>query len=794
MNEFEEGLSAQMNMTIRRSSSLVVPAVILALATTAIAQEKPAGFTDYGVGAKVAECRGVFGTQTADGRCLVIANGLDTSPISYVLVTDIDTGETKQYFCPEDVPQSAPYGSLMHSNGKFYTTQGSIFLEFDPAAGEWTFQATGSPIGSAYIGFTEGPDGTVWAGSVYQTGLISFNPETRELKDHGRMDPKEKYLSHLAVDEAGWVYCGIGNARCNIVAYNPATSEKRQLVKEEDRVTGAGNVYPTNDGAVCGVVVGKHYRLFEGQATPIEKADVPPRREVGNIGWGAKTGSFPDGRRVRAYNLPDKWLEVYNPETDETKRIEFDYETEGVTITSLGLGPNGIVYGSTCHPMHMLKLDVNEQTLEDFGPIPRIGGGNMCAFACQGQYVVGASYGGGRLWLYDPNKPWNPAGDHVHIGLSPQELIEVAEMEDGKVVYDGNNRVALIQGTKLGAEAHFKLNAPADGKYYLYIFPFRSPLYATAQFLLDGKEIGAPYEATNWAYNVVAMPPLGPVDLEAGEHRLTARIVDAQSGYEKYRTTHLWFGIRAIEFTQQRLDKSIIGYVRNPRVLAKWKRDICRPRTALAHPDGKHVMMAGYAGYGLCGGGIGIYNLQTDDELLLTAEEDLLPGHSCITLKALPNGDLVGGTAIGAPGGGHQVATAGELFILDWKTKKITFHAAPPGESTSVVSIQVTADGLVYGLTSKSIFFVFDPKTEEFTHSESFEEYGGVPRHALQIGPDGNLYAALTNAIVKIAPDTLEHEKLADTPVGVTSGGPVVNGLLVFAHSSHVWSYRVPCL
>ena len=90
--------------------------LVLLVAAGALAQ---GDFTDYGAAAKVAESRGVVTTQTADGRCLVIANALDQSPISYVLVTDIDTGETKQYFCPEDVRQSAPYGSLMHSNGKF---------------------------------------------------------------------------------------------------------------------------------------------------------------------------------------------------------------------------------------------------------------------------------------------------------------------------------------------------------------------------------------------------------------------------------------------------------------------------------------------------------------------------------------------------------------------------------------------------------------------------------------------------------------------------------------------------
>ncbi len=756
--------------------------VLAFMAGAAMAQD---GFVDHGVGAKVAESRGVVTTQTADGRCLVIANALDEGPLGYILVTDIDTGETKQYFCPEDVRQSAPYGSLMHSNGKFYTTQGSIFLEFDPAAGQWTFHAQGSPIGSAYIGFTEGPDGTVWAGSVYQTGLISFNPQTRELKDHGRMDPEEAYLNTLAVDEAGWVYCGIGTARCNIIAYNPASGEKRQLVAEEDRVTGSGHVEPTNDGAAYGIANGKYYRLFEGQATPIEKADVAPRRDVRNIGWGAKTGSFPDGRSVRAYNLPDKWLEVYNPETDETKRIAFDYETEGVSITSMAEGPEGIVYGSTCHPMHFLAFDTATKTLRDMGPIPEVGGGNFCAIAAQGDIVIGAQYSAGRLWAYDVNLPWNPTSRREGLRIDAQDLMKGSECKDGHWSYLSSHEVAFLCGDKFGAEGTFKLDAPADGKYYLYIQPYQSARYCTVQFLFDGEEIGEPYVATHPNTQAGPVQRYGPLDLQAGEHRLSVRALETE-GQEP------WCAICSVDLTQELREQALVEEQVNPRVLGQWHRDICRPRTALAHPDGKHVMMAGYAGYGLCGGGIGIVNLETGEDTLLTADEDLLPGHSCITLKALPNGDLVGGTTIGAPGGGHTTATEGELFVLDWDTKKIAFHMVPVAGDSSIVSLQVAADGLVYGLSGSSTFFVFDPDKREIVHSESFKAYGGVPRHALQVGADGKLYAMMTGAILRITPGSFEHEKLADTPVSISAGGALANGLLVFASGSHVWSYQVP--
>jgi len=747
------------------------------------------GFKDYGVAAPAQESRGVVACKDDNDHYLVLGNAMD-----FLLVTDIDTEETAQYWMPEGVPGSYPYGSIMASNGKFYICYGATFMEFDPTARDWTFHEVPEGRDGCYIGFTEGPDGVIWCGGCPNTRLVSFNPETRELKDYGQMDEAEKYLNSLAVDSSGWVYGGIGTARCNIVACNPATGEIIQLMDEADRKHGTAVVYPAEDGKVYASYGGQYYRCFEGNIEKIAKEEAGKQKSVGNIGWGNTRFNLPDGRRVAAYSMPERYMKIHNPETDETKTITFDYETVGASVTSLAAGPDDKIYGSSCHPMHYFTYAPATDELTDHGGVPAIGGGNFCAITSQGNYVIGAEYAGGRLWLCDPAKPWNPTGDGVEFGISSDKLLAAAEIEDGEVVHYSPDNTTQVRGNKIGAEAHFKLSAPTDGNYYLYVIPYDCPLYCTAQFLLDGEEIGKPYVATSSTYQVGKMQSFGPMDLKAGEHRLTVRIVGSESTFEKYRTTHLWFGMSAVEFGQAQLDAAIVGYVRNPRVLAQWHQDICRPRTALAHPDGKTVMMAGFAGYGLCGGGIGMYDLETGEELLLTAEEDLLPGHSTITLKALPNGNLVGGTSISAPGGGHATATEAELYILDWKTKKVAFRTVPVPGDGNIISIQVANDGLVYGLSGNSTFFVFDPDKQELVHSESFAEYGGVPRHALHVGPDDNLYALMNKAIVRITSGTFEHEKLADTPVPISGGGALHKGVLYYACDTHFWSYDVPGL
>lgn len=767
---------------MRHAMCWLIGVGLFATWSVSVAQEAP-GFVDHGVGARVAELRGIVATQTSDGRNLVIATACDQSPNGYVLVTDVDSGKTRQVFCPANVPQFDPFGAVLASTGKFYHSQGKHLLELDLNTFEWTFQGIPTQNASCYMCYTEALDGTIWGGGVYQSNLISYNPSTGELKDHGRADPQEQYLQYLATDDKGWVYCAIGTARQGIVAYNPQTGEKRQLIPEADRVLGSALVYPTADGAAYGRANGKHYRLYEGAATQIEQSAAAAPRAVKAVKYGSRLRDFPDGRRVVDYDIEGRIIRVQGADGGELTEIPFDYESEGASITSLAAGPEGMVYASTCHPMHFVAFDVAAGEVTDMGPVPPIGGGNFCAITALGDQVIGAEYAGGRLWAYDVTKPWNTQAKAVPIGIPAQELTALGTVDNGHLSYLSAHDIVFIHGDAWNAQATFELQAPEAGAYYLHIVPFVHTNYCTVQFSLDGKDIGEPFVGASNSTQAGPLQVFGPIELTAGAHTLGVRMLNTE-GQEPF------FGIHSVLLSQQRIEAPAQGGP-NPRILAQWKDDVCRPRTALAHPDGVHVMMGGFAGYGLCGGGIGIYNMQTAEATLLTAEKELLPGHSCITLKALPDGNLVGATSVSAPGGGQTTATEAELFMLDWSSRKLIYHAVVVPGVPSIVSIEVGPDGLVYGLASNSTFFVFDPQKQEIVHSESFAAYGQAPRHAFQLSPDGRLFALLNKAIVEIEPGTFGHTKLADAPVPISAGGAFVDGKLVFAGNSHVWSYQV---
>jgi streptogramin lyase len=620
---------------------LALIAACICLAMSAQAQEDP--FVDHGVGAAVAESRGFVAAEGAEGDPLLIALSLDQSPRGWILLIDPVTGEADQFYYPEGVGNTPPFASLMSDNERFYTVFGKQFVEFDPAAREWLFHGVPPSAGVHVTGsaMCDGPDERIFAGMHNNCQLISYDPQTQELVAHGQLDEAEKYVNTLVAGPEGWIYAGIGTARQNVVAMNPETGERVQIPSEEQRVHGSGHVRLGPDGEVYGKAADTWWRLRGGKAEVLAAEDVPRPADTGAIGWGEKTATLPDGTVVRL-DLPEKELTV-TPPGAEARIVEFDYESEGASITSIAEGPDGDVYASTAHPMHLVHYDPDTSTLEDLGAVPQIGGGNMCAMAPAGAALYGASYAGGRVWRYDPAAPFQPTAE----------------------------------------------DAP------------------------------------------------------------------------------------------------------NPVELAQYKQDLCRPRACMADATERWVVSGGYAGYGLVGGGLAVHDRETGETTLLT-HEDVIEHESTIAMDFLPDGRLVGGTSISAPGGGHPQAEEGSVYILDPESGEVVYRTNPVPGAASIGSVVVGPEGLVYGLTSGAEFFVFDPNTREIVHRDDMSDYGGLTRKTLLLGPDDTIYGGFSQAIVRITPGTCEHEKLAEPPTGMSAGAAIVDGRLYYASGSHVWSYDLP--
>lgn len=617
----------------------------------AVTQARPVSLAllvNHGLAAAVSESRGVCAVRDAAGRNLVLTLLLDLSPLGSLLVTDVDAGTTRQIRFPESTRSDtwaawAPYASLLSRNGRFYTFAGPTLLEFDADRREFTFHGVPAAGESCCVetAMADGPDGRIYAALHPHARLVSYDPAARQVHDHGRLDPVEQYPHSLSCDAAGWLYAGIGTARWNLVGFCCSSGEIRPLVGEEIRGPGSAKVFTGVDGRVYADTPGGWYRLHAGVAEPVSATDVPAATPSGARRFQNRAAMLADGRRVTCH-LAEGRMVVTDAAGDNAREIAIEFQSGGALITSLGLGPDGRIYGSTAHPMHFFSYDPRARRITDHGAIKAIRGGNICAWAGQRGLLVGPAYPHGDFYCYDPAQSF-------------------------------------------------------------------APEHATAP---------------------------------------------------------------------------------NPRAMVRFEQHLTRPRACLAHPDGEHVIAAGFMDYGLVGGGLGIVNLATGESTLLTHDQ-VVPRHSTITLTVLPSGDLTGGTSVLAPGGGLVTEPEGVVYRLDWASRTVMARWVPVPGAAEVFGVELGPDGLICGVTTGSQFFVLDPASGEVVHRADLSDLGGLVRPAFARGPDGVVYGLLSRAVFRIEPEDHRITVIARPAMAITAGLAIADGRLYFGAQAHVWSCRL---
>ena len=234
----------------------------------------------------------------------------------------------------------------------------------------------------------------------------------------------------------------------------------------------------------------------------------------------------------------------------------------------------------------------------------------------------------------------------------------------------------------------------------------------------------------------------------------------------------------------------------NPLFLTQCSPTINRPHKLLAHPDGNTLVLAGTPGYGYTGGGLLFWNRDTGVHTLIE-HTDIIPEHSTMSLVALPDGKLLGGSTTSPGTGGEQKATKAELYIMDIATKVLEWHEAVFPGVQSYTDMRLGANGLVYGVADRKMFFVFDPAKREVVHQEdTATKFGSTnsqqgPR-VFVISPEDTIYLLFVKGIARVNPTTFEIAMLAESPVPIGPGGDILDGRIYFGSGSHVYSYKVP--
>ena len=168
-----------------------------------------------------------------------------------------------------------------------------------------------------------------------------------------------------------------------------------------------------------------------------------------------------------------------------------------------------------------------------------------------------------------------------------------------------------------------------------------------------------------------------------------------------------------------------------------------------------------------------------------------------MSLAALPNGKLLGGSTTAAGTGGEQIAEQAELYIMDMTSKKVEWHEAVFPGVQGYTDMCPGPDGLIYGFADRRIFFAFDPATRKVIHQADYQdEYGHTtsqqgPR-VFVTSPDGVIYVLFVKGIAKIDQSTHKVSMISESPLSITGGGDYLAGRIYFYHGSHVYSYQLP--
>lgn len=400
------------------------------------------GFRFHGVATPVSNHRGTVATVDGEGRNVVLVWLYDHRGGYAILVIDADTGRAREIPVPFPFEGDGPYASILSSANRLYTHYGSHFVEFDPASSSFTFVGRTAP--QMAMSMTEDDAGRIWSATYPSSGVACFDPATRELRDYGHVYVQDwrQYPRTIAVDDAGWVYLGIGYAASQIVCLDPSTRTARPLLAEGERRQGGAMVERDENGRVYGLRLEREPKdwieLHRGEARPAgARADRRPKKFVA----GSQSlfhERFPDGSVLESCNLTERRLVVRAGDGAARPAVRFDYSSDGAHVMGLAAAPDGRICGGTAFPMRFFGYDPRSDEWEH-----RDCFGQWNTVVRQGDRFFVGAYSGGYLLEWDPGRPWVPTvkGDassnpRLHLDCEPDinRPHELLAHPDGKTI------------------------------------------------------------------------------------------------------------------------------------------------------------------------------------------------------------------------------------------------------------------------------------------------------------------------------------------------------------------------
>lgn len=310
-----------------------------------------------------------------------------------IVAVNLENGAYEVYTSPVR-NESGAWAMAVGPDGKLYvgTTPNAHLLRLDPT--RKTLIDLGQPSTTeTYIWqLALGSDRRLYGCTYPSCKLVRYDPATSTNQDLGRLDPHEQYARSIAASDDGFVYVGIGTSQAHLVAYEIRTGHRRDLLPEALRAAGTATVVRGQGGVVYGWAGDQYFRLQGWQAVPIPAEAYRPEAAA----------RMRDGRSL---TLEGDTLRVTGrPFGDAVFTLR--YPGKEINLFRLGLGPDGMLYGSSVIPIHFLR--VHPRTGE-WITLGELGSGEYYSFLRHGSTLLGAAYGGeAPLMIYRPERPFHP--------------------------------------------------------------------------------------------------------------------------------------------------------------------------------------------------------------------------------------------------------------------------------------------------------------------------------------------------------------------------------------------------
>ncbi len=405
-------------------------------------------FIDHGLAAPFANDRGIVATVDDKGRNVVLLWLFDRRGGYGLLMIDAVTGESEQFPMPFDNGGDSPFSSLFSSQGKLYTLFNGNFVEFDPKKRAFTFHH--KTARRMAMGMTEDDQGKVWAVTYPNSGLVCYDPQTKQLIDYGYVHKENwnQYQRYIATDDHGWVYFAIGNTNSQIVAFNPVTRETKTVLQPSERKRGSAYVYRDKNGKVYGQALKSKdsawYELYQGSIKNIGNNHLVNEKTILSGSQSLRLPNFPNGQRLHGIDLINRKLTIEKLPDQGLQEVNFDYTTKGTHVMGVAAAPDKqSIIGGSAFPMRLLQYTVDEDSWDH-----KAAYGQYNALTTHGKYAFLGSYGGGNLLAWDTRKPYTGT-KKGGVNNNPRLLVHCGPVinRPHRVIVHPDGRTIIMGGT-----------------------------------------------------------------------------------------------------------------------------------------------------------------------------------------------------------------------------------------------------------------------------------------------------------------------------------------------------------